>query len=94
MDKQQVAWECRYKSKKCLVLGSNTWNVLKTYEKLGFQHIEIVVRKDNIASFKVAEKVGAVREGLLRNRLQVHGIASDAYIHSPFPSDYGIPKTT
>jgi ribosomal-protein-serine acetyltransferase len=51
------------------------------FEKLSFQRIEIVVRKDNVPSLKVAEKLGAVREGLLRNRLQLNGSAYDAYIH-------------
>lgn len=39
------------------------------FEKLGLQRVEIVVRKDNAPSLKVVEKLGAVREGLLRNRL-------------------------
>jgi len=63
------------------------------FEKLGFQRIEIVVRKDNIASWKVAEKVGAMREGLLRNRLNLHGSPYDAYMHSLIPSDFDIRKT-
>ncbi len=64
------------------------------FERLGFERIEIVVRKDNQASLKVAEKTGAVREGLLRNRAQLHGSARDAYMHSLIPSDFGIQKTT
>jgi len=63
------------------------------FEELGFQRIEIVVRTDNIASLKVAEKIGAVREGLLRNRSYLHGTTSDAYMHSLIPSDFGIHKT-
>ena len=63
------------------------------FEQLRFQRIEIVVQKDNLASLKVAEKLGAVREGLLRNRLIVHGSSSDAYMHSLIPSDFGIHKT-
>jgi ribosomal-protein-serine acetyltransferase len=63
------------------------------FEQLGFQRIEIVVQKDNLASLKVAEKLGAVREGLLRNRGIVHGSPYDAYMHSLIPSDFGIHKT-
>ena len=63
------------------------------FEKLSFQRIEIVVQKDNRASLKVAEKLGAVREGLLRNRLLVHGSPVDAYMHSLIPSDFGIHET-
>jgi RimJ/RimL family protein N-acetyltransferase len=60
------------------------------FEKLGFQRLEIVVSKDNTASLRVAEKVGAVREGLLRNRLLLHGSPSDAYMHALIPADLGI----
>src|SRR5438874_11836926 len=35
-------------------------------EELGLHRIEIVVAVDNLASRRVAEKAGAVREGLLR----------------------------
>lgn len=63
------------------------------FGKLSFQRIEIVVQKDNIASLKVAEKLGAVREGLLRNRILLHGSPADAYMHSLIPSDFGIYKT-
>lgn len=60
------------------------------FEKLSFQRLEIVVQKDNHASLKVAAKLGAVREGLLRNRLLLHGSPADAYMHSLIPSDFDI----
>ena len=63
------------------------------FEQLGFQRLEIVVHKDNLGSQKVAQKIGAVREGLLRNRLLIHGAPEDAYMHSLIPSDFGIQKT-
>src|SRR5688572_15051019 len=62
------------------------------FEKLNLQRIEIVVGKDHLASLKVAEKVSAVREGLLRNRLLSHSSPVDAYMHSLIPSDLGIHK--
>ena len=62
------------------------------FEKLGFQRIEIVVPLDNLPSLRVAEKVGAVREGLLRNRLHLHGSPCDAYMHSLIPADYDLQK--
>jgi RimJ/RimL family protein N-acetyltransferase len=64
------------------------------FEKLSFHRIEIVVKKDNPVSLKVAEKLGAVREGLLRNRLLSHGAPVDAYMHSLIPSDFAIHKPT
>jgi len=53
----------------------------------GFQNtdllrLEIVVAVGNIASQRVAEKSGAVREGTLRNRLILHGTVHDAAVFS------------
>jgi len=63
------------------------------FEQFGFQRLEIVVQVNNLPSLKVADKIGAVREGLLRNRLYLHGSPRDAYMHSLIPVDYGIHKT-
>ena len=63
------------------------------FEKLGLQRIEIVVHKDNAPSLKVAEKLGALREALLRNRILLHGVPCEAYLHSLIPADFGISKT-
>src|SRR5215208_3117020 len=52
------------------------------FERLGFQRLEIVVEMGNLPSLRVAEKTGSVREGLLRNRLNLHAAACDAYMHS------------
>ncbi len=51
------------------------------------QRIEIVVTVGNDASKRVAEKVGATREGLLRNRLNIHNTIHDAFMYSLIPSD-------
>ena len=61
--------------------------VMYGFEKLGFQRIEIVVAETNKPSLRIAEKLGAVREGLLRNRLFIHGASYDAYMHSLIPKD-------
>ena len=63
------------------------------FERLGFQRLEIVVEPANLPSLRIAEKIGAVREGLLRNRLNLHAVPCDAYMHSLIPSDIGITKT-
>ena len=57
------------------------------FRELGFLRIEIVVRPANFPSVRVAEKLGAVQEGLLRNRLQVNGSPNDAFMFSLIPSD-------
>jgi ribosomal-protein-serine acetyltransferase len=50
--------------------------------QLGLIRIEIIVAAGNTASQRVAEKAGALREGLLRNRLLVRGKKLDAYVFS------------
>jgi ribosomal-protein-serine acetyltransferase len=52
---------------------------------LKLMRIEIVVDAGNLASQKVAEKVGALREGLLRNRVNCGGESRDAYMFSLVP---------
>ena len=63
------------------------------FKRLGFQRLEIVVEVGNPPSLKVAKKIGAVQEGLLRNRGNLHGSACDAYMYSLIPSDFGIGQT-
>jgi len=40
--------------------------------------LEVVVSVENAASLRVAEKAGAIREGVLRSRLLLHGRMHDA----------------
>jgi ribosomal-protein-serine acetyltransferase len=44
--------------------------------------LEIVCAVGNNASQRVAERAGAVREGVLRQRLVIHGQSVDAVMHS------------
>jgi RimJ/RimL family protein N-acetyltransferase len=44
--------------------------------------LEIVIAVGNIASQRVAEKTGARREGVLKHRLFLHGVAHDAMMFS------------
>jgi RimJ/RimL family protein N-acetyltransferase len=55
--------------------------------ELNLKRIEIVVDVDNIASQRVAEKSGAIREGILRNRLAQHEKSTDAVMFSLIPQD-------
>lgn len=57
-----------------------------------FQHtdlnrLELVIAIKNTASLRVAEKAGAVREGILRSRLMLHGDAQDAEVFSIIRTD-------
>ena len=57
------------------------------FEELGLHRIEILAAVPNVASQRVAEKVGAVREGVLRKRLLIRGESQDAVLFSLVPDD-------
>jgi RimJ/RimL family protein N-acetyltransferase len=50
--------------------------------ELKLRRVEILVAVDNYRSQQVAERVGAVREGILRQRLWIHDRAHDAVCYS------------
>src|SRR5208282_2625980 len=56
------------------------------FATLGLVRIEIVVAVGNFSSQRAAEKAGAYREGLLRNRITHRGEVRDAYMFSLVPS--------
>lgn len=57
------------------------------FDSLNLYRIEIVVAASNLPSQRVAEKVGALREGLLRQRLVVREKVLDAFMFSLIPDD-------
>jgi len=57
------------------------------FEQLGLHRIEIVAAVGNVPSQRVAEKAGAVREGVLRNRLLIRGEQQDAVMFSLIRED-------
>jgi ribosomal-protein-serine acetyltransferase len=57
------------------------------FEQLGLQRIEIIAAVDNKASQRVAEKVNAQREGVLRNGIRYRGGNIDAVCFSLIPGD-------
>jgi len=64
------------------------------FSELHLSRLEIVTGLGNKASQRVAEKVGAVREGVLRRRLLVDGGPQDAVLFSLIPEDVRLdPKT-
>jgi ribosomal-protein-serine acetyltransferase len=60
---------------------------------LGLGRLEIVAATGNQASQRVAEKLGAVREGILRNRFWLGGEPVDGVLYSLVPADLGRPTT-
>jgi RimJ/RimL family protein N-acetyltransferase len=43
------------------------------FEEAGLHRVEVLASVENPASIRVAEKAGAIREGILRQRLLLHG---------------------
>lgn len=60
------------------------------FEYLGLVRVEIVAAVENMASLRAAEKAGAVREGVLRNRITVRDRIYDAVMFSLIPEDLGV----
>ena len=55
--------------------------------ELGLARIEILMSVENPASRRVAERLGAHHEGVLRSRLLLHGRRHDAHLFSIVPAD-------
>ena len=58
------------------------------FERTGLIRAEVVVAVGNEASLRVAEKSGAHREGILRNRITVRADIHDAVMFSFVPADF------
>jgi RimJ/RimL family protein N-acetyltransferase len=61
------------------------------FETLDLLRVEVVVSVENQASLRVAEKLGAHKEGILRNRIYVGGQIGEAVMFSLTPGDFGLP---
>jgi len=60
------------------------------FEDLGLHRIEIIAAAGNKASQRVAEKAGAKKEGVLRNRLLLANQLHDAVMYSLIATDWNI----
>ena len=56
--------------------------------QLKLKRIEIVASVENDLSQKVAERAGAYKEGIARNRLLIHERFHDAAVYSFIPNDF------
>jgi RimJ/RimL family protein N-acetyltransferase len=61
------------------------WTAAFGFRELGLARIEIIVLPDNAASLRVAAKLGAVREGIVRGGIVFQGRATDAVLFSLSP---------
>lgn len=57
------------------------------FQKLGLTRLELIVLTHNLASQRVAESIGAVRECVARNRMYFQGKPHDAVVYSLIPGD-------
>jgi ribosomal-protein-alanine N-acetyltransferase len=57
------------------------------FEQLGVQRIELWIDPQNLASVRVAEKVGFRREGLLRSFMEIGGERRDMLMYSLLPGE-------
>jgi ribosomal-protein-serine acetyltransferase len=69
---------CRRGVATAAVLLLRDWGFANT----DLQRLEIVVAVENLASLRVAEKAGAAREGVLKDRLLLHDGPHDATVFS------------
>jgi RimJ/RimL family protein N-acetyltransferase len=60
------------------------------FEHVGLIRAEIVMALGNERSRRVAEKIGAHYEGILRNRMVVGTLIHDAHMFSFTPEDFGL----
>ncbi len=60
------------------------------FEQAGLVRAEIVIAVGNEKSIRVAEKLGAHYEGVLRNRMVVGRSIYDAHMYSLIPQDFGL----
>ncbi|MBM6613822.1 GNAT family N-acetyltransferase [Desemzia sp. RIT804] len=57
------------------------------FEQMNFQRIEALIEPPNLASQKVVEKLGFIREGLLRSYEFTNGKFDDLYMYSLLKQD-------
>jgi RimJ/RimL family protein N-acetyltransferase len=83
-----VGFWCRPEARRQGVMSQATAAVCRWgFEALGLARIEWCAAIGNDASRRVAEKVGFTIEGVLRSRLDLHGVRHDAWIGSLLPTD-------
>jgi RimJ/RimL family protein N-acetyltransferase len=57
------------------------------FQALALKRIELVVAISNLASQRCAERIGAQREGIARQRIFLQGQSEDAVVYSLISSD-------
>ena len=58
------------------------------FSENGLQRIEILASVENVASQRVAEKAGGIREGILRHRIWLHGRPHNCILYSILKDEF------
>jgi ribosomal-protein-serine acetyltransferase len=86
-------WVCQGETGQGIATAATKAVAQFGFQQLGLQRAEIVAAVGNAASQRVAEKAGAVREGIARRRLMLHHRLFDAVVFSLTPPDLDIDAT-
>lgn len=78
-------WVCRTHQWRGIATQAALLVSGQAFSSLGMQRVELVIAEQNIASRRVAEKLGARFEGMAVNRLCIHGRQLTAAIYSLTP---------
>lgn len=78
-------WTSKAQRGRGIATQAATWTAAFGFRELGLARIEIVVLPDNTASQRVAGKLGAVREGIVPDRIETGGRRVDAVLFSLSP---------
>jgi len=80
-------WVRTHQTNKGIATATTLLLARFAFNELRLNRVEITVAVDNQASLRVAEKTGATKEGILRNRLMKIDTPCDAVMFSLIPRD-------
>lgn len=81
-------WVCTGMTGHGIATAAARLAVRFAFEDAGLVRLEAIIQATNIPSIRVAEKLGAVREGVLRKRIFIHGASHDAVCYSLIADDF------
>lgn len=80
-------WVRTSQTKKGIATAATLLLTRFAFNELRLNRVEFTAAADNQASLRVVEKVGAIKEGILRNKLTKNNTPCDAVVFSLIPQD-------
>ena len=80
-------WVRTSQTKKGIATAATILLIRWAFNELKLNRVEISVAINNQASLRVADKAGATKEGILRNKLSKNGLPCDTVMFSLIPQD-------